>query len=209
MTRVFLRMRAIFSFALIGACAFFAVLPAFAATTTTNAYDQPSTLTKADASNHAITFTTASTVSEAATLVLTFDANFTLTSITEDDIDIADDGTDLTTAATCGGTEKASVAVTSTTITIAICAGDGGAIALGSVVVIEIGTNAASSGSGTNRITNPSAVGTYYINLSGTFGGSASIPLPIQDDDDSGVTALVMPSSTSSGPGPGPSPSPT
>lgn len=189
-------MQCVFAYALMGVGMFFFASTVIAGTTVTDAYDQPSSLALAAAANHTFTFTTASSVSEGSTIVLTFDADFVTASLTEDDVDIADDGVDLTTAADCSGSEQASVAVAGSVVTMTICAGDGGAIASGSVVIVEMGANAASSGLGTNRITNPSAAATYYVNLSGTFGGSASFPLPIHSDDSGSVSAIVSPSSS-------------
>ncbi|TAL49868.1 hypothetical protein EPN81_04390, partial [Patescibacteria group bacterium] len=161
------------------------------AATVTSANDYPSTLQTSQASNHRVLFTTPTGVSLGSTITLTFASLFDTSSLTEDDIDVADDGTDLTTAADCTGSEQASVAIASDVVTITICAGDGGAIAATSAVTIEIGTNATSSGTGLNRITNPSSTGNYYVALGGTFGDSGSIILPIGADDSLAVTATV------------------
>ncbi|MFH1632003.1 MAG: carboxypeptidase-like regulatory domain-containing protein [bacterium] len=167
-----------------------AVVPASAATVT-DAYDQPSSLKTSAVSNHRFVITPVSNVDEGDTLVLTFPTDFDTSSIIEDDVDISDDATDLTTAASCAGSEKASITMAADVLTITICAGDGGAIAAASEVVIEIGLNASFGGTGANRITNPPALGTYFVNLSGTFGDTGSIPIPIVADDDSGVSASV------------------
>ena len=161
------------------------------AATVTSANDYPSTLQTSQASNHRVLFTTPTGVSLGSTITLTFASSFDTSSITEDDVDIADDGTDLTTAADCTGSEQASVVIVSDIVTITICAGDGGAIAATSAVTIEIGTNATSSGTGANQITNPSSTGNYYVALGGTFGDSGSIILPIGGDDSLSVTATV------------------
>ncbi|MCR4314059.1 MAG: fibronectin type III domain-containing protein, partial [Candidatus Uhrbacteria bacterium] len=161
------------------------------AATVSSANDYPSTLQTSQVSNHRVLFTTSTGISEGSTFTLTFASSFDTSTITEDDIDITDDGTDLTTAATCGGVEQASVAIASDVVTITICAGDGGAIAGTSSVAIEIGTNATSSGTGTSQITNPSSTGNYYVSVAGTFGDSGSIILPIGGDDSFSVTATV------------------
>ncbi len=173
------------------------------ATTVTDAYDQPSTSVIATASNHKIVMTIANAISEGSTMTVTFATGFTMTSITEDDIDIADDGVDLTTAANCSGTDQASAGISGQIITFTICSGDGGAIASGSQVIIEIGLNATASGTGANRITNPSSVGTYFVNIAGTFSGSGSIPLAITTNSGGNVTANVLPSGVSGGGGGG------
>lgn len=196
--------------ALVLGCVVVFAAATFAATTVTDAYDQPSSTTLSAASNHSFTFTTASAAIATNTITFVFETGFVLTSITEDDVDITDDSTDQTTAANCAGTEQVGVAISSQTLTLTMCTGT--TIASGSVVNVEIGTNATSSGTGANQITNPSAAATYFVNLAGTFGGSASFPVPILTDDNSGVSANVV-SGTSGGSAPSapasPSPSPS
>jgi len=172
------------------------------AATLTDVYDQPSSLQAGAASNHKIVITVASAVSEGETITFAFESDFTTSSITEDDVDVDDDGVDLTTAADCTGSEQASVAMSSGTLTVTICSGDGGAIAAASVVQIEIGTNASSSGTGANQITNPAGVGTYSIDIDGTFGDHGAIWIPTETDSDSGASATV-PSSGGGGGGGG------
>ena len=166
-------------------------MPNVSAATVTSANDYPSTLQTSQAANHRVLFTTPTGISLGSTITLTFASSFDTSTITEDDVDIADDGVDLTTASTCAGSEQASVAITSDVVTITVCAGDGGAIAATSSVAVEIGTNATSSGTGANQITNPSSTGNYYVSIAGSFGDSGSIILPIGGDDSISVTATV------------------
>ncbi len=161
------------------------------AATVTSANDFLTTLQISQPANHRLLFTTPTGASLGSTVILTFPTAFDTSTITEDDVDIADDGVDLTTAATCAGSEQASIAIASDVITVTICAGDGGAIAASSVVTIEIGTNATSSGVGANRITNPSTLGNYALSIEGSFGDSGTIILPIGGDDSLAVTATV------------------
>lgn len=161
------------------------------AATVSSVTDTPSTLEAGELANHTFTFVTPTGVAEGATMTFSFESDFVTAAITEDDVDVADDGIDLTTASDCTGAEEAGVVMAASTLTITICAGDGGAIAGGSTVTVEIGTNATASGTGANQITNPSAVGTYFITLAGTFGDSGSIPLPINGADAIGVSAVV------------------
>lgn len=180
------------------------VLPfSLRATTVTDIYDVPSSTQISTGSNHLFTITIADAVAEGETLQIVFPSGYVLTSITEDDVDIADDGTDLSTQTDCSGVanEQASVSISSQTITITICAGDGGAIALGSVVTVEIGANASSYGSGTNRITNPSAVASYFINLTGTSGNSGSVIAMTTTAGGSSVSATVPGDTTTTGGG--------
>lgn len=116
---------------------------------------------------------------------------FDLTGITEDDIDIEDDGTDKTTAVDCAqaGNEHFGVGINTTTdeITLTCCSGDTGDIVIGSTVVIKIGKNAVDSGTGANQITNPAksaAAGTadiYDVDVAGNFGDTGKMKVAIQD----------------------------
>lgn len=161
------------------------------AATVTSASDTMSTQTVSANANHTIVFTTPSGVSEGQTVTVSFESDFNTASITEDDVDVADDSTDLTTAATCAGSEQASVSMASDVLTVTICAGDGGAVGAGSVVTIEIGTQATASGTGTNAIVNPGSSATYFLAINGTFADFGSIAVPIVGDGDLAVTATV------------------
>ena len=177
------------------------VVPTTSAALITGANDRPTTLQSGQAANHTVLFTTPTGVSEGSTMTLSFSASFDTSSIIQDDVDVADDGTDLTTASTCTGTQQASVAIASDIVTITICAGDGGSIAAGSQVSIEIGTNATASGTGANRITNPSSTGTYFVTVAGTMGDDGSIALPISGDDSVAVSGVIPTSSSEFGTG--------
>lgn len=152
------------------------------AATVTSANDYVTTLKVSVPANHEVLFTTPSGISEGQTVTLTFDPGFTTSSIVENDVDIADDGVELTTATSCAGSEQASVSIGSNIITITICAGDGGAIASSSIVRVRIGTNATNSGVGVNRITNPSTAANHFVTVGGTFGDAGSIILPMQSN---------------------------
>lgn len=161
------------------------------AATVTSANDTLSSLETSEAANHVLLFTTPGGIDEGDTLTISFAADFDTSTITEDDVDIEDDDIDLTTAANCVGTEKASITITADIVTITICPGNGGTIAATSEVTIEIGTNATVSGTGTNQIENPSDEGTYYVSIAGTFGDSGSIALPIGGDNSVDVQAKI------------------
>ena len=148
------------------------------ASVVTQANDYPTSLEAGAVANHRLLFTTPSGVSEGEVISLQFSSDFTVV-LTEDDVDIADDSVDLSTASDCTGVEDAGVSIAGTTVSITICPGDGGAIAATSVVTIEIGTNATFSGTGSSQIENPASVGTYFISI-GSFGDFGSIALPIQ-----------------------------
>lgn len=140
--------------------------------------------------NHLIKFTTPSGAAEGETMVITFASEFDTSSITEDDVDIEDDGTDLTTDSACTAAE-ASVVMAADVMTITICVGGGGAIAAGSVVEIEVGTIATYNGTGLNQIQNPSSAGSYSVSMSGTFGDTGSAYVPVISDDRVMITAVV------------------
>jgi hypothetical protein len=118
--------------------------------------------------NHTIEFRTPSGVAEGETIVITMPAGFTVSAITEDDVDVRDDGIDLTTAPACGAS-NASVTILDQTITVEICASGGGAIAGDSVVSVLVGDHASEDGVGSNQITNHSNPGNYELLLGGTM----------------------------------------
>ncbi|MFI3158406.1 MAG: hypothetical protein QX199_19865 [Methylococcaceae bacterium] len=192
---------------------FLAVFTAFfpliaSAATITDGFDQPSSTQIFAASNHKFTITLADDMALGETMQIVFPTGFNLSSIIEDDVDLTDDGVDLTTAPDCTGTEQASAAVTSQTLTLSICPGDGGAIALASVITIEIGTNASASGSGVNRITNPSIATSYFVNIAGTSGNSGTIILATTTAGSASVSATVPVPSSGGGGGGGSTPPP-
>jgi hypothetical protein len=143
------------------------------------------------AANHAISFVTPSGASEGQTMTVTFPPAFGASGMTENDVDLFDDGLAVTTAPDCAGVEQAAVAWTGNTLSFQICPGDGGAFAPGSTVMIAIGTNAVDSGVGVNRIMNPSVPGSYRITIGGSFSDSGVAAVTISVDDSVGVTACV------------------
>lgn len=113
-------------------------------------------------SNHEIVFTTPTGVANGETITVDFsEGPFVVGSVTFADIDVATTSGEFTLAADCTGSEPASAAFSGTTLTITMCAGDGGLIAAGGTTTIQIGTNA---DSGVNQLTNP-ASGSYEIAL--------------------------------------------
>ncbi|GEM_PF-1356109 len=169
----------------------------------TSVSDQMVSQTLSAASNHAIGFVTPTGVSEGSTVTLTFASSFTTSPIIEDDVDVLVGSVQRTTASTCAGSEQISVAMVSSVLTITVCAGDGGAIPAGSTVTVNIGINATSSGTGSNRIVNPATAGTYSISIAGTFGDFGSIGEPIVTTSSGSLTAVVPGGSGSGGGGSG------
>lgn len=184
-----LRVSRLISSVLLAAIGFFASAHLAFAATLTSVTSKPATLQTSQAANQLITFTTPTGASATQTISVTFNADFDTSTIVEDDIDITDDSVDLTTSAAACPAAETSVAIASDIVTFTLCAGT--TIAAGSVVTIEIGTNATSSGTGVNRITNPSSTGTFYVSIGGSFGDSGSIAYPINGDDSVAVSATV------------------
>lgn len=115
-------------------------------------------------SNHAITFTTPTGVTNGQTITLDFsDGPFVVGSVDFTDIDVATTS-DFTVATDCTGSEQASAAFSGTTLTITFCSGDGGSIPANGTTTIEIGTNATFGTTGDQQLTNPVA-GSYQIPL--------------------------------------------
>ncbi len=160
------------------------------------------TLYVSGSANHTLSFTTPTGVAEGSAITISFDTNFDTSAIVENDIDITDDGVDLTTAADCTGAEEASVVIAADVVTVTICAGDGGAIAATSAIVVEIGSNASSSGTGANKIVNPSSAGTYFVSVAGTFGDVGSIALPISSSNSAIGVSVTVPNTPVPGAGP-------
>jgi hypothetical protein len=179
---------------------------AYAANLTTIS-DTMSRIKVSEAANHTIEFVTPTGVDASTdTITLTFDDtgdSFDFGSVSEADIDLAvdDDGgcdgtwTDKTVAAAPGaGSWGASVNATNDVITLtAPSDATTGEITAGVCVQIEIGTNAANGGAGTNQITNPSVAATYVVDIAGTFGDSGAYEVDIVSDDQIQITASVDP----------------
>lgn len=166
------------------------IRPASAAAVT-SLKDTLSRLQASTAANHTIQFTTPTGVAAGQTMTLTFGSGFTMNSIDFADIDVADDGVDLTLAATASGATWGA-ALSSQVVTIT---SGTGTIAASSVVTIEIGTNATAGASGDTQITNPTASSTT-VAIAGTFGDSGTLAINIIADDTVDITATVDPTIT-------------
>jgi len=143
-------------------------LPAFRFAEAANVINVSDTLSDSEPlvpANHTITFVTPTGVANGQTITLNFaNGPFVLGAVAFDDVDIRDDGTDLTVAATCAGAETVGFATSSNQITLTFCAGDGGELPAFGTTTIEIGTHATFGVTGNARLTNP-AVGSYEINI--------------------------------------------
>lgn len=151
------------------------------AATATSLKDTLSDSRPTTVSNHTISFVTPSGATADDTIILTFDSAFDTSSIVFGDIDLTDDTVDLTLAADCTVTTNISAVMSSDVLTFTLCS-TAAAIAAGSTLEVEIGTNAAS---GTNQITNPALLGcsgsssVCDVAITGTFGdtGTAQVVL--------------------------------
>jgi len=170
------------------------IAPSFAIAASVTAFKDTLTREKASTlSNHTITFTTPTGIAASATLILTFNNSTSIAAALDfTDIDLADDGVDVTLAAAPSGTTWGVVRTSATVITFT---NGSAAVAAASVVTIEIGTNATNQSTGVRQITNGPA-GTTTLVLSGTFGDSGTAAMSINDDDQVSVTATVTESIT-------------
>jgi hypothetical protein len=153
--------------------------------------------------NFTIVFTSPTGSANNTSFTIEFDDGgtaFDLTGVTEDDVDVSGSTFgEFTTAADCTGSENIGVTVdTGTdTITFELCNGDSGEIAAGETITVEVGTNATSSGTGANQITNPSSGTNYEIVIDvNSSTDTGEIGVPILSDDQIAVTATVNPSVT-------------
>ena len=138
-------------------------------------------------SNHTITFTTPTGVTSPGGIAITFSSDFSLDSVNYTDMDITDDGAELTLGAIPSGSQWG---IFMSPLYFDIVSGTG-TIAAGSVIVIEIGTHATEGTTGDQQIDNASTAGSYTISIVGADTGK--IGLVILDDDQVGVTATVDP----------------
>lgn len=117
-------------------------------------------------SDHTITFTTPTGITNGSTIVLDFsDGPFVLGSVNFTDIDVASTTGDFSVAADCTGAEEVGADFGSwPTLTLTFCSTDGGFIDANGTTTIEIGTNATFGTPGDAQLTNPAA-GSYQIPL--------------------------------------------
>ena len=146
----------------------------------TTASDTLSNSAPSQASNHTIAFTTSNGLIIGQTIEVIFPVGFTMGSVGEDDVDILVASSSSSTAA-ASGADTWGVDVTGSVITFETPTNSG--VASNTPIVIRIGTNAVTSGSGTNRITNPSATTTSYaIDIAGSMQDSGQVRVAIIDE---------------------------
>jgi hypothetical protein len=128
-------------------------------------------------SNQTLAFTLPSELAAGEAITLTYPAGFSdIGSIVPADVDVALDGTDATVAASPSGTTWG-FGVSGQVLTFT---NGTAAVATGTEVTIEVGTNATDGSTGTNQITNPAA-GSYAINLTAGSDDSGETRVSIVD----------------------------
>jgi len=197
--------RWLFSTALTIASAFGGITPALAADIDTFSVSL-STIEESVAANQTLTFTINDSWDATETLTVDYPDGFDLSTLgnTEpEDFDITDDAAEkgIVANGSCvaNSIEITTVdAVTDDQLTFTLCSGST-AIATGSVIVIEIGTNATFGSAGNDQITNQSAAQNNtdaVVTIGGNFGGSGTAAVEIVADNTTTVNATVGPSIT-------------
>ena len=126
--------------------------------------------------NHTIRFTTPTGVTNAQSIVLSFDTAFDTTGVLFSDIDMATSSGEFTLAANCAGSELASAVFAGDVLTITMCETNS-SIAANGTTTIEIGTNATHQTTGVNQIGNPT-IGSYEIALTaGADSGTTEVAI--------------------------------
>lgn len=151
--------------------------------------DTQTTIKASTASNHDITFTTPTGVTSGQTIVLTWNNSTSIdASLDYTDIDVLDDGANVTLAGTPSGATWGAVRTSGTVITLT---NGTTPVVAASVIRIKIGTNATNQSTGVRQITNGPAGTTTLTIAGGTFADSGTISTPIIADDVVNVTATV------------------
>ncbi|MSR71547.1 MAG: hypothetical protein EXS50_02695 [Candidatus Taylorbacteria bacterium] len=156
----------------------------------TSASDTLSTSKVSTLANHDIQFTSPTGVASGQTILITFPSDFSIAgSMDFTDIDVLDDGSNVTLAASQSGATWGAVRTSATVITLT---NGTTVVSAGSVMRIKIGTNATNQSTGVRRITNTTTNGSKVIVVSGgTFADSGNITVNILTDDQVAVTATV------------------
>ena len=158
--------------------------------------DTMSNLNITTLSNHDFSFITPTGVASGAVLTLKFPTDFSIpaggSGLSFSDIDLLDDGVDVTLANTAAGTTWG-VATTSTTITFT---NGTNVVAANSVIRIKIGTNATNQSTGLQQITNATTPGNYGIGITGNFGDVGTTTVDIATNDNVSINAIVNQSIT-------------
>lgn len=140
-------------------------------------------------SNHDISFTTPTGVASGQTIIITFQSDFSIPAALDfEDIDVLDDGVNVTLASTPSGGTWGAARTSGTVITLT---NGTTAVAAGSVIRVRIGTNATNQSTGVERITNTTSNGSKTVAMTGTFTDTGTTTINILADDQVAVTANV------------------
>jgi hypothetical protein len=160
----------------------------------TNTSVSMSTLASDTAADYIVQFTTPTGVAAAGTIILTFPGGTDVNSATDDldftDVDLEDDGVDLVLAAgAAGATWGCGVTETAITFTSGT-----GTIVAGSVVTIEVGTDASGGNKQMVNQTTAENKADRTLDITGTFGDTGSINVYVNPaEGDVTVSATVDP----------------
>jgi hypothetical protein len=161
------------------------------ASSLTSLSDIVSTQSASANTDSTISFTTPTGVASGETIILTFSSSSTAptinASLTYTDIDVLDDGVNITLAGTPSG---ATAGVVRTSATVITFTNGTTAISAGSVITFKIGTNATNQSTGVYGITNGTA-GTMYVAVSGSFGDTGVMSIPIISNSAVTISATV------------------
>jgi len=144
----------------------------------TDASDTLSNSAPSLASNHTIAFESPNGMLAGQTIQIIFPVEFTVPSLGVEDFDLTASGTEQTLAGS-NGTNIWGVSTSSQTITFTSPSNVGQASA--TPFIIEIGTHAASGGTGDSQITNPAATTSYAIDIAGSMPDSGQVRVAIID----------------------------
>ncbi len=169
-------------------------------------------------SNHAITYRSASGIAASATIRLYMaDATSDLNSITADDIDIVIAGTSVPVAASPSTSTWGFTTTTATRLITLTSPSSSNLVSASQTVLIRVGTNAVTGGTGTRQIKNSASSGSKYISiLSGNDVGLLVVRVGIEDSSGGNITPTIDISATAPAPpttagvaAPAPAPAPT
>ncbi len=139
--------------------------------------------------NHDIQFTTPTGVASGQTIIITLPSDFSIAAAMDfTDMDVLDDASNVTLAASPSGATWGAVRTSATVITLT---NGTTVVTAGSVMRIKIGTNATNQSTGVRQITNTTSNGSKVIAISGTFTDTGNITVNILTDDQVAVTATV------------------
>jgi hypothetical protein len=156
--------------------------------------DTMSSATISAVSNHDISFVTPTGVAAGATITLTFQSDFSIpVGLTFADVDVLDNGSNVTLAAAPVTTTWGVLRTSSTLLTIT---NGSSAVTAGHTIRIKIGTNATNQSTGTFQITNATTTGTKTVTIGGTFGDTGTVSVQLVTNDTVAVSATVPQSLT-------------